>query len=401
MKLEVAVEGNNRYRNERVVLVLLAKTYYNDSRVTQEAESLINNGFKVYVFSWDREGKFKDTIKDNLVVRYVKLLPSDKFGKIRYAFSAIAFQILAIAYGMKLLKKYRKIIVHANDFNTLLAPYSFKFFYQSRIKVIYDSHELTPAVYHEWYGRTVGKIVLFLEKVFIKCSDAVLATSETIFRYLKEITKKPTYLIYNYPTEKIIPKVNKTEARTSLALPKDSFIVSFVGTMRSDMAIIELLEASLVLKRERENRIKVVLVGSGPLRERIQKYIHEMGLEDIVLVIPRVPREKAILYTLASDLTYAVFKGEKTTFGLPWKMFESLITGTNVMTDDGNCTAEFLRKIKMGIILEKTDPKEIARKMVDLKEKEAWLPREVRREFTWESQEEKFINIYVDVWEQR
>lgn len=336
------------YKTSKIVLMLLANNFYIDPRVRQEAESLIKAGFTVHVFCWDREGEAEDTNIDNkLIVRTMKILTSKEFNKLKYAVAAILLQILGFFYGIKLIRKYRKIIVHANDFNTLLAAYLLKMFFRKRVRVVYDCHELTPNVYKDWYGTLVGKVAEKLEKLLIKCADVVLTVSEPVASYLRTITNAPVYVFYNYPSEKYIPMIDKMEAREILGLPKDKLIIAFVGHIRPDTAVKELVEATEILKKKNlQNKVRFVIVGGGPSKDEIWNFVKEKNLEDIVSLVPMVPREKAILYLCAADISYVVFiEGINTRIGMPWKLFESLACGTKVIVSNKTYMANFLKSI--------------------------------------------------------
>ncbi len=410
MKSKIYTKMNNSKNNNsfsKVVLILLANNFYMDPRVRQEVESLIKLGFSVHVFCWDREGKADNANIDNkLVVKNLKILASKKFSKFKYAVAAILLQLLGFFYGVKLVRKYKKILVHANDFNTLLGAYLLKLFFPSNVRVVYDCHELTPAVYKEWYGDLIGKLAGVIERVLIRCADVVLTVSEPIASYLKTITNVPVYIFYNYPSRKLIPKIDKIRAREILGLPKDKLLVVYVGNLRYDVALFELIESALILKKSGLNdRINVVVVGDGQLQEEIWSFVKDNNLEDTVLLVPRVPRDKALLYLSSADISYVIYRdlGYNTKIGMPWKLFESLACGARIMVRDGTYMAEFLKDLNYldcSIILNRISPKEIAKALEnELKQKKHDKDNNLknREMFMWESQEEKFVTVYENL----
>jgi len=395
--------------SEKVVLVLLANDFFTDPRVKQEVMTLIKAGFKVHVFAWGRDRNIDDVdIDDKLIVKNLNLLASGRFIKFKYAIAAILLQIFGFLYGVRLLRRYKKILVHANDFNTLLGAYLLKLFFPRNIRVVYDSHELTPAVYGEWYGHLVGNFAGIIEKALIKCADVVLTVSEPIEAYLKTITDVPIYILYNYPSKKQIPKFDKEKAREVLGLPKDKFLVVFVGSLRYDTALFELVESGLILKKKGlNNQVSIVVVGSGPLQEEIESFVKNNKLEDTLLLIPRVSREQALLYLSSADISYVVYRdlGYNSKIGMPWKLFESLACGAKVMIKEGTYMAEFLKNsayLDCSVILTKISPEEIAKALENelLKQKSNNSAcKENRRRFLWESQEEKLLAVYENLME--
>ena len=108
----------------------------------------------------------------------VKLLQAQTFSKVLFMLSAVLFQFSIFFEGIRLLGKNRKMIIHANDFNALLGVIWLKRLFPKRVKVVYDCHELTPAVYGEWYGRIIGTFIGKLEIALIEHVDEIITVSE-------------------------------------------------------------------------------------------------------------------------------------------------------------------------------------------------------------------------------
>lgn len=389
---------------EKVVLMFLANDFYTDPRVKQEAMTLIKAGFKVHVLAWDREGKFDSLrLRDRLFVKNLKLLSGKSFGKVKYALAALLLQAYEVFYGVKLIRKYGRIIIHANDFNTLLGAYILKSLFPKNVRLVYDSHELSPAVYEEWYSSLLGGIVYALERKFVEKVDYIVTISPPVERYFKLISTKPVTVTYNFPSEKVLPKIDKVQARNALNLPKDKLIISFVGMLREDLSLIELVQAARVLKeRNLSHRIHFVIVGYGPSWEKIKEYVRMKGLSDIVSLVPRVPREKALMYVKASDYSYIVFnvRGLNSLIGMPWKLFESLACRTKVIVKEGTYAADFVRKNNLGVVLTEISPDELAHVFEELLKEDIKSKDADWHNFTWESQELQLLKVYNEIWEE-
>ncbi|AMM53548.1 glycosyltransferase [Pyrococcus kukulkanii] len=384
--------------SEKVVLMFLANDFYTDPRVKQEAMSLIKAGFKVHVLAWDREGKFESlNLRDKLFVKNLKFLSGKSFGKIRYALAALLLQVYEVFYGIKLIRKYGKIIIHANDFNTLLGAYVLKSLFLKNVKLVYDSHELTPAVYEEWYSPILGEMTYALERKFVEKVDWIITISPPVERYFKLISDKPVTVIYNFPLRKIVPKADKIKIRSLLNLPREKTIVSFVGMLREDLALMELIQAAKILKEKGFNdKIYFVIVGYGPSKEKIWDYVKENKLENIVTLIPRVPREKALMYVKAADYSYVIFNvlGYNSLIGMPWKLFESFACETRVIVKDGTYAAGFVKKNNLGIVIRDVSPENLAKIFEELVEKNMSPMDSNWKSFTWEAQEMRLLEVY-------
>lgn len=389
---------------KKVVYIVLACSYFIDPRVKQEVKTLNNNGFFTYVLSWDREGKYSDLSKENLFVKSVKLLPAEAFSKLLFLMSAILFQIAIFIHGIKLLKKHKNIILHANDFNTILGLILLKFLFPKRIKTIYDCHELTPAVYSEWYGDLLGSIIAKLEKISLRFVDEIITVSPPIQKYLETISNKKVHLIWNYPSETLFPKLTKQQARIQLGIKEDKFVIVYVGSLRLDIALPELVSSIKHLTNNKDSKIdpsklEVIIVGDGALYNDLLTTVEENHLNEVIRFAGRVAREKSLTYLIAADLSYILFtvKGMNTKIGMPWKLFESLAAGTPVLVIANTYAAEFIKKRNAGYSIVKSDKDNLVPKLEKIINSNEKLVINLRNQLFWEKQEQEFIEIYAEL----
>jgi len=388
--------------NKNFIFILLASSYFIDPRVKQEVSTLIKNNYFVYVLSWDREGIYSDFTDKNLFVKSVKLLTSKTFSKLLFIFSAVLFQFLVIFNGIRILSRNQKIIIHANDVNTLPSAVLLKKLFKNKIKIIYDSHELTPAVYSEWFGHFIGDIIGKIERILLKSVNEIITVSPPIVKHLESISYRKVNLIWNYPTKDIIPNSDKLMMRHTLGIEKEKFIIVYIGSLRPDIALLELLDVIVYIKNNSYANLllnlKILIIGDGPLYENLQKLIQKYKLDEYVELIGRVNRETSLKYLKAADLSYILFtvKGLNTQIGMPWKLFESLVSNTKVIVVEGTYAASFIKKYNAGYTINKINYKEIADVIFNAysnchNEKST---TNLCNNFIWENQEIEFIKIY-------
>lgn len=384
-----------------IVFVTLACSFFIDPRVKQEVASLVKNNYFVHVLSWDREGKYPSQYFDRYSVKTVKLLQAQTFSKVLFMLSAVLFQFTIFLEGIRILGKHRKMIIHANDFNTLLGVVLLKRFFPRKVKVVYDCHELTPAVYSEWYGKLLGNIIRKLEIALVKNVDEIITVSPPIVDYLKSIASQKISMVWNYPTKTILPDITKQEARKQLDIAPNTFLVTYVGSLRLDVALQELVLAinHLVTSKKKNvalQQIQVIIVGDGPLLTPLQEIVKEKQLDQYVKLIGRVEREKSLLYLRAANLSYILFtvKGLNTKIGMPWKLFESLVSETKVMVVDNTYAAEMVTKQKAGYTVKKIDITAITDTITKAMKSKDKMSGDFRKKLVWESQEKDFISVY-------
>jgi glycosyltransferase involved in cell wall biosynthesis len=122
---------------------------------------------------------------------------------------------------------------------------------------------------------------------------------------------------------------DRAEARRRLGLNVQSQIVIWVGRMVPVKGLDVLLEACSALKSA-GSRVRVFLLGDGPLRSRIQEDIAHRGLEEMVTLAGTQPQERLAEWYRATDLTVLPSRSE----GLPNVLRESLACGTPFVASD-------------------------------------------------------------------
>jgi len=383
-------------KRKPLVLVTLANSFYTDTRVKQEVSTLNNAGYKVVVLAWDRTAKFKDFNSEKLIVKNTKLFSTQKFHKLKFLMSAIIFQFLIFKYGLKYFRHYGHLLIHVNDFNTLIGACLLKWLSPRRIKIVYDVHELTPAVYEEWYNPLIGKIAGKLEKLFIQYTDQIITVSQPIKNYLSKIVKKEIWLVYNFPMKNLIPNLSRKEARNRLNLNEDDYIVIYVGTLRLDVALVELIKAMKIILSKNIDKIKFYIIGDGPLYSKFQHIVKKEKLSSHVKVLGRKSRKETLMYLKASNLSYSVFKvrGLNSFIGMPWKLFESLSCGIPVLVLDKTFTSKYVIQRNLGITTSNMSPEKITEAILKAYNKKIKNDVEEKDKYIWENQEKDFLKIY-------
>jgi glycosyltransferase involved in cell wall biosynthesis len=352
----MSIKRNPERKGE--VVMLLAKPYVTDTRVRNEAESLAGAGYQVTVLSWDRSGSQpREMVVDNVRSISFRLLQRSDFSKAAYALSAVLLQLYCTAWGVANMKN--RYVVHANDFNTLLAGVLLKTIQGGRVKLVYDCHELTPSAYAEWYGVPVGLLAGAMERLFLRFVDDTITVSPPIRDYLTRVSEAPVTVVYNTIRTSAVPARDKKWWREKLGL--DGLVVSYVGLLRQDVGLDELIGAARHFKGSGTPAISFLVVGDGPDLKRIKA--DARGLEDYVKFVPRVPHAEALGYVVASDISYAVYRNKdvaaddknyalvtgNSRIALPWKVFEAMACGTAVLVRDGTYTWDFVNDLGFGL----------------------------------------------------
>ncbi len=137
---------------------------------------------------------------------------------------------------------------------------------------------------HMWAyaGRALRPIVD--REVIARLADAFIAVSEEGVRRMVEIERIPPAKIVLVPNG-IAPVApgDRAGTRRALGIDEDERVVGAVGHLRTEKAYEVLIEAA-ALMRERDARIRVVIVGEGPERSALEGLIDRLGLGSAVIL---------------------------------------------------------------------------------------------------------------------
>ncbi|MDY6781478.1 MAG: hormogonium polysaccharide biosynthesis glycosyltransferase HpsO [Cyanobacteriota bacterium] len=119
--------------------------------------------------------------------------------------------------------------------------------------------------------------------------------------------------------ETLFARAPQPELAAKLGIEGSEFVVGFVGRFVEEKGLLTLLQALAGLK---ERRWKWLLLGRGPLRERLEAKATELGLRDRIIWIESVPHHEVPRYinlmsalVLPSETTYKF----KTLTAAGWK----------------------------------------------------------------------------------
>jgi len=387
------------------VVMLIAKGYQRPDlpRARQEAKSLSDAGYRIFVLAWDRYREFQKLEKvDGATVRSFSTPRMSRFSKLGLVLGGALFQVAIFFETLRLINQLRqRPTIHAHDINTLLPGYLLRALGLGRA-LVYDCREFTYWIYSEWFHPLVGASLRVIEQGCLRHVDAIITVTEPIAEYLRRF-KQNVELIYNCPVTSEIPTLSKREARIQLALPVDAFIVSSVGAIRYGCR----LELLLTLATETQmDNVHFLVVGDGPLGPAFRKAA--IGIPKTKFtVIPMVPHQTALSYIISSDLSWVVYQNRAEAvserLALPWKLFESLACGVPVVVEANTFQAKLVGENRCGIVLEHDDPTYISKAIMSLVKDQTRRRQmsEAAREisgslnFTWEAMSTRLTALYA------
>ncbi len=291
-------------------------------------------------------------------------------------------------------------IIHAHDWLVARAGIILKHLYRKPLIATIHSTE---------YGRRNG-----LHNVFERHIHEVewLLTYEAwkvivCSRYMREEVQR----IFATPSDKIhiipngvnpIKKMSFNEVLRVLEkynIPPNMRIVLFVGRLVYEKGAQILIEAIPYITRIADD-VFFVIVGTGPMREELERRSIELGVRDRIVFTGFVTDQE--LHALYNAAYIAVFPSLYEPFGIV--ALEAMSIGKPVVVSNVGGLSEIVEHGKNGLKVPPGDAKALANAIIELllrPEKVEKLGRngytDVYRKYTWDKIAEKTLGIYEKV----
>ena len=231
-------------------------------------------------------------------------------------------------------------------------------------------------------------------------ADAIIANSEAAKSALQRTiraTKLPIAVVPNFiDLEQFDPdRHEKDRARESLGLDKGKFVVGLVGRLDPAKGVDLLIEAAAVLQRDGGDSLRFLVVGDGPQREHLERQIHGLGLDRIVVLTGL--RENPAQIMRAFDV--GVVPSRREAFGIA--ALEMMRMKVPVIVSPVGGLPELVQDGRTGLILPELSPPAIARAIRRLQE-DSGLRDKLGRDafahassFDGRAQVEQILEIYM------
>ena len=215
-------------------------------------------------------------------------------------------------------------------------------------KLIYTAHGW---VYIEPCAPIKQWLYLMMEKVSARLRDATIVLSEKEKDVaLKQGTakKESVYVIPNGIDLNNLNFLSRAEARKHLGLEENQFIIGAIANLYKTKGLEYLIEALRLINKEpgTKSKAKMIIVGEGPEREKLESRIKNYELEDKIILAGSIP--EACKYLPAFD----IFVLPSVKEGFPYALLEAMAAGLPIIATDVGAIPEILENKKTGLIIE-------------------------------------------------
>lgn len=290
-------------KNRKILIIVENLPVPFDTRVWQEATTLVQNGYTVSVICPKGKGYDNDYELLEGVHIYRHDLPSEGNGFVGY----IKEYYIALREELRLARKVFKevgfqVIQGCNPpDNIYLVARKFK---KYGVKYVFDHHDICPELFYAKFKKKglLYKSQVWLERQTYKHCDMAFVTNESYKKLAIERGEMD-------PTKVFVLRSGPKLERLKIQEPKEEikrgkkYMVGYLGVIGQQEGLEYLLEAARYLKEiKKRDDIFYGIVGGGPHLEELKKKSKEMGLEDIVEFTGRVSDEKMLDYLNTADV---------------------------------------------------------------------------------------------------
>ena len=188
----------------------------------------------------------------------------------------------------------------------------------------------------------------------LRGADRVIAVSQSLKEAMTRlgIAEAKIAVVPNGVDSRKFYPTPKDEARRQLGLGNGKVILS-VGHL-VPLKGFDLLVRSFgqLLQRSDGRDYRLMIVGEGQERERLEKLIASLGLEDHVRLVGAVAHPELRVWYSAAD----AFCLASTREGWPNVLLESMACGTPVIATAAGGTAEIVASERLGLLAERLEP---------------------------------------------
>lgn len=303
------------------VLMLVENNFPADTRVRNEALTLVSHGLRVTVVALKKPGeKARDVVSDITVYRVPRLTLFDKLPPekgtllskawrraivlVGYVAEYTYFTSACLVLSLYLAFRGRFDVVHAhNPPDTLvLVAGVLKLFGK---KSVFDHHDLSPELYLSRYktgNSLITKALGLFERMSVRLADVVIATNES-YKAI-DIQRNGAD-----PAKVFVVRNGPNLTRVRLVAPDarlramDKTILGYVGAMNPQDGVDHMLRALSVLKNELGRRnFFCVVIGDGDSKEALERETRALGLTDDVWFTGFIPDADMIRYLSTADI---------------------------------------------------------------------------------------------------
>ena len=355
-------------------------------RVLNQIETANQARFFVYVISTTARETIRKKYSFNYSAVNLRYLPDS---------SVIKYPVFNLILFFKIL--FKKIdAIHFRGLIPIPAILFRQWFNKSLL--IYDAHEYYRG--HEiFHHRPLRKAFwMWFEKKIINHLEAIITVCEPLADLLRQ----------DYPGVKTVEVIRslpslKNKPKSEHINPASEGLVLFHGYFLPGRGLENTIKAFSSIQ---DKAIKLIMIGEGPLENRLQKLSNELGLTKKILFQPFIANEQLIEFISQADIGLTLIEPDciNRKYALPNKFFEYIHAGVPVLASNIPTLQQYIDRYAVGRTVDPGDAQAIAKALIEMANDRAKLKlwkkncRLAANELNWEKESEKMKDIYRSLY---
>lgn len=290
----------------------------------------------------------------------------------------IIVNLKMIREGTKLIRQKRMDLIYG--FSSYVAPAVFilgKLYRRPTLLKLYGIYFLLPFKWFSlrYYIENFSTLIAFLlsfNKLIVEDNGTQGDKAAEIFKIPEE-----NFLFWKNPVDKSWIKVKRE--------PKDKTIIAVGNLMRSKGFDLTIRAMARVIEREPSARL--LIIGEGPERERLEKIIMRLGLEKNVFLLGAKRHKEILEYYRTAEIMITTNRLSN----LRRPVQEAMICGIPVVATDIRDTFKIIKDKETGLLV-KSDLGDIVQKILLL-----WRDKELYKRISEDAK--RFAFFYFPSWE--
>jgi len=331
----------------RIANVVL-NDFTRDNRVLKVSRSLAEAGHDVTVVALHREGLPKWEDRGGWAVERTTVVTS------RLPRGTVFGILKMTELALRVVRRWRKVDAwHCNDIEAFVLGWCAQRL-NPRLRLIYDCHEFEAE--RNAKPTFERKLVARLERRMIRKAEAVITVSPSIgAAYRERYTRfgiPEVHLVRNIPESKPAGEGPAPDHfRTRFGIPEGDFIALYQGAFTHNRGLETAMEAMRGLEG---TGIHLVLMGYGPLQPLVDAAAEELPH---VHAHPAVAYEDVLAHTRSADVGLVSVRPTCLSYlyCLPNKLFECLLAGVPVLSNDLPDCRALLEEFGAGRVVDQDD----------------------------------------------
>jgi len=330
-------------KKKKILLTKTSLVEY-DARLEREIDWIKDKDYEIILLCWDRE-RLNNSQPKNPLYKEIRFMLKAPFG-----IKILPYIPIWWSFELYSILKLKVDLIHSIDFDSIVpALIAAKI---KRIPIIYEIYD----IYEDEIKlpRPIRIACVFIDKIFMFLSDAIIIVDETRIQELNGIPNDKIVTIYNSPDDSC--SIAKSDTHQTKEI-----VIFFAGLLNRNRCLVEFINAV----KEIPN-VKLVIAGFGEFAERIRLNSEENKID----FIGKINYKRVLELSCSADILFSFYNPviPLNKYASSNKLFEAMMCGKPIIVNDGTSMAEIVNREDCGIVIPYGDVKAIKKAILLLRD---------------------------------